>query len=123
MEGAPQPPAPHQAGPAEDAAADRQRQAAQHPLESMLQMGLRAAFGGMGGVQGAAPQMPQVFLQMGGAQGQWEDFVREAMDAQGGGGAGPHDNSVTAIAAHEDDDLSIGSIDFESDNSLLGMDG
>ena len=44
-------------------------------------------------------------------------------DAQGGGGAGPHDNSVTAIAAHEDDDLSIGSIDFESDNSLLGMDG
>ena len=25
--------------------------------------------------------------------------------------------------AHEDDDLSIGSIDFESDNSLLGMDG
>ena len=43
-------------------------------------------------------------------------------DAQGGG-PGPHDNSVTAIAAHEDDDLSIGSIDFESDNSLLGMDG
>ena len=97
MEGAPQPPAPHQAGPAEDAAADRQRQAAQHPLESMLQMGLRAAFGGMGGVQGAAPQMPQVFLQMGGRQGQWEDFVREAMDAQGGGGDRLHPASKQAI--------------------------
>ena len=46
-------------------------------------------------------------------------------DAQGGGAGGPgsHENSVTAIAAHEDDDLSIGSIDFESDNSLLGLDG
>ena len=30
---------------------------------------------------------------------------------------------LDAIAAHEDDDLSIGSIDFESDNSLVGMDG
>ena len=44
-------------------------------------------------------------------------------DAQGGGGLGSHENSVTAIAAREDDDLSIGSIDFESDTSLIGMDG
>ena len=40
----------------------------------------------------------------------------------GAGSATAGDSPSSAIAL-EDDDLSIGSIDFESDNSLLGMDG
>ena len=79
-----------------------------HPLEELLQMGLRATFGAMQAAQpqqaGAAPtprvlimpQMPQIFAQLGGQAPQWEAFVREAMDAQGGGDR-PHPASEQAI--------------------------
>jgi len=83
--------------------------AARHPLEQLLQMGLRATFGGMQGMaqqQQAPPQsgmpvpmmpqMPQIFVQMGGQAPQWEAFVREAMDAQGGADR-PHPASKQAI--------------------------
>jgi len=45
---------------------------------------------------GQIPQMPQIFLQMGGQAPQWEAFVREAMDAQGGADR-PHPASKQAI--------------------------
>ena len=74
-----------------------------NPLNTVLQMGLRAAFGGLQQQPGQGPdvrvmpQMPAMFAQMGGQPGQWESFVREAMDAQGGADR-PHPASDAAIA-------------------------
>ena len=79
-----------------------------NPLEAMLQIGLQAAFGNLqqpppqpgGGPRQPmpfAPAMPQIFIHMGGQQRQWEAFVHEAMDAQGGGADRPHPACKQAV--------------------------